>query len=149
MIYYFDIVLTIEKKSKYLKQKELDFILNKITKTFIKFSVIAFTSLLILFAFNIAKNNVSASASVDWQHVAEQGLSKKDIAARRWISFHESSNRYYARNGVCYGKFQLDVSYLHGDHSKKNQELTANKYVASRYGSWSNAKKFWQQHHWY
>ncbi|CAI2697166.1 hypothetical protein AKUA1404_14370 [Apilactobacillus kunkeei] len=123
--------------------------MNNITKSFIKFTVIAFTSLLILFAINFAKNDVQASASVNWQHVAEKHLSKKNIAARRWVSFHESSNRYHARNGVCYGKFQLDISYLHGDKSKKNQELTANRYVASRYGSWVNAKKFWQKHHWY
>ncbi|KOY75928.1 Aggregation promoting factor [Apilactobacillus kunkeei] len=123
--------------------------MNNVTKSFIKFTVIAFTSLLILFAINFAKNDVHADASVNWQRVAEKNLSKKNIAARRWISFHESTNRYYARNGVCYGKFQLDISYLHGDKSKKNQELTANRYVASRYGSWVNAKKFWQRHHWY
>ena len=123
--------------------------MNNVTKSFIKFTVIAFTSLLILFAINFAKNDIHADASVNWQHVAEKHLSKKNIAARRWISFHESTNRYHARNGVCYGKFQLDISYLHGDKSKKNQELTANRYVASRYGSWINAKKFWQRHHWY
>ncbi|PWS23010.1 transglycosylase, partial [Enterococcus faecium] len=25
----------------------------------------------------------------------------------------------------------------------------ANTYVASRYGSWVKAKRFWQHHHWY
>lgn len=47
------------------------------------------------------------------------------------------------------GKYQLSSSYLHGDYSKANQEATANRYVKGRYGSWKNAKSFWEQHHWY
>ena len=76
------------------------------------------------------------------------GLSKKQKAAKNWIA-HESRFSYRARNGNCYGRYQLLKSYLHGDLSAVNQEKTANKYVAGRYGSWTKAKSFWQHHHWY
>ncbi|AYF92125.1 aggregation promoting factor surface protein [Apilactobacillus bombintestini] len=123
--------------------------MRTISQNIVKFTVIAVTSFLMLFALNIANNNVSASAAGHWQHVAERKLSKKQIRARRWVSFHESTNRYHVRNGICYGKFQLNEYYLHGNHSKKNQELTANRYVKHRYGTWVKAKHFWQRHHWY
>ncbi|MFD1454525.1 transglycosylase [Levilactobacillus lanxiensis] len=77
------------------------------------------------------------------------GLSKKQKAAKNWIAFRESRYSYRARNGNCYGRYQLLKSYLHGDLSAVNQEKTANKYVAGRYGSWTKAKSFWQHHHWY
>lgn len=77
------------------------------------------------------------------------GLSKKQKAAKKWIAFRESRYSYRARNGNCYGRYQLLKSYLHGDLSAVNQEKTANKYVAGRYGSWTKAKSFWQHHHWY
>ncbi|WP_125763685.1 aggregation-promoting factor C-terminal-like domain-containing protein [Levilactobacillus mulengensis] len=77
------------------------------------------------------------------------GLSKKQKAAKNWIAFRESRFSYRARNGNCYGRYQLLKSYLHGDLSAVNQEKTANKYVAGRYGSWTKAKSFWQHHHWY
>lgn len=76
-------------------------------------------------------------------------LSKRERAAKRWIAMHESGGNYRARNGVCYGKYQLNIHYLHGNLSKKNQERTADRYVYGRYGSWVNAKKFWLRHHWY
>lgn len=68
------------------------------------------------------------------------GLSKKQKAAKNWIAFRESRYSYRARNGNCYGRYQLLKSYLHGDLSAVNQEKTANKYVAGRYGSWTKAK---------
>lgn len=86
---------------------------------------------------------------VNWARKGEQGLSARNKAARRWISSHESGNRYFISNGSCYGKFQLLKSSLHGDYSKRNQELTANRYVKARYGSWCAAKAHWQSHHWY
>lgn len=76
-------------------------------------------------------------------------LSKSETAARAWIVKRESGGSYTARNGVCYGKYQLSLAYLHGNRSAANQEKVAQKYVTSRYGSWVNAKRFWQSHHWY
>ena len=76
-------------------------------------------------------------------------LSKKQKAAKKWIAYRESGYSYTARNGNCYGRYQLLRSYLHGNYSPVNQEKRANSYVAGRYGTWTKAKKFWQQHHWY
>ncbi|WP_288529003.1 transglycosylase [uncultured Secundilactobacillus sp.] len=77
------------------------------------------------------------------------GLSKKEQAAKNWIAYRESRGYYFVSNGQCYGRYQLLRAYLHGDYSRVNQERTANKYVNGRYGSWTNAKRFWQAHHWY
>lgn len=124
--------------------------MNSLKKSIIKYTVIALGTFALLFAFNLSTNNQNnVQAATNWQKVAERGLSKSQVAARRWISFHESTNRYYARNGSCFGKFQLSIGYLHGNYSHKNQELTANRYVKNRYGTWTNAKHFWQTHHWY
>lgn len=76
-------------------------------------------------------------------------LSKKQKAAKKWIAYRESGYSYTARNGNCYGRYQLLKSYLHHNYSAVNQEKMANKYVAGRYGTWTHAKKFWQSHHWY
>ncbi|QMU08275.1 aggregation-promoting factor C-terminal-like domain-containing protein [Levilactobacillus suantsaii] len=76
-------------------------------------------------------------------------LSKKQKAAKKWIAYRESGYSYTAKNGKCYGRYQLLKSYLHGNYSPANQEKTANKYVSGRYGTWTKAKKFWQHHHWY
>lgn len=70
-------------------------------------------------------------------------------SAKEWIAQRESSGNYAASNGRYFGRYQLDKSYLHGDYSPANQERVANNYVSSRYGSWENAKSFWQQHGWY
>ncbi|WEV71008.1 aggregation promoting factor surface protein [Lactobacillus sp. ESL0785] len=93
----------------------------------------------------VTTTNTSTTTTVQ----AAYKLSKKERAARHWIVMHESGGNYYARNGACYGKYQLNLGYLHGDYSKKNQDQTANNYVYGRYGSWVNAKIFWQAHHWY
>ncbi|ALO05092.1 transglycosylase [Lactiplantibacillus paraplantarum] len=76
-------------------------------------------------------------------------LSKANRAAKNWIAYRESGYSYTARNGRCYGRYQLLRSYLHGNLSPVNQEKRANTYVSSRYGSWVKAKRFWQHHHWY
>lgn len=89
-------------------------------------------------------NNVNQTVQA-----AKKKLSKKEKAAKKWIAMRESGGSYTARNGVCYGRYQLNISYLHGDLSKANQERTADNYVYSRYGSWVNAKKFWLAHNWY
>ncbi|KAF1282775.1 aggregation-promoting factor [Lactiplantibacillus plantarum] len=72
-----------------------------------------------------------------------------DSAARAWIAGKESGGSYSARNGQYIGKYQLSASYLNGDYSAANQERVANSYVASRYGSWSNAKSHWLANGWY
>lgn len=69
--------------------------------------------------------------------------------ARSFIIQKESGGNYTAENGRYYGAYQLDRSYLNGDYSAENQDRTAENYVANRYGSWENAKAFWEQHGWY
>ncbi|HJE86228.1 MAG TPA: transglycosylase [Levilactobacillus hammesii] len=95
-----------------------------------------------------ASTRVSASQAKKIAKI-NAGLSKKQKAAKKWIAKRESGYNYSARNGRCYGRYQLLKSYLHGDYSPANQEKTANRYVSGRYGSWTKAKKFWQSHHWY
>ncbi|WP_318765099.1 aggregation-promoting factor C-terminal-like domain-containing protein [Lactiplantibacillus carotarum] len=102
----------------------------------------------------IAPTTTTAEASTKLSQAQQikkinKHLSKKQKAAKNWIAFRESGYSYTARNGNCYGRYQLLRSYLHGNYSPVNQEKRANAYVAGRYGSWTNAKKFWQQHHWY
>ena len=77
------------------------------------------------------------------------GLSSSDEAAKAWIVARESGGNYNARNGQYVGKYQLSASYLNGDYSPANQDRVANQYVQSRYGSWTNAQRFWQAHGWY
>ncbi|KGG53582.1 putative aggregation promoting protein [Lactobacillus sp. wkB10] len=108
------------------------------------------TALALSFSFVTAinietNNNNSCTQTVQ----AARKKSKAERAAKRWIAMRESGGNYYARNGVCYGKYQLNIAYLNGNYSKKNQERTADTYVYGRYGSWVNAKNFWLAHHWY
>lgn len=101
------------------------------------------------------KNSSSGSGSS-----TIKGLSKKENAARLWIMQHESGGNYKAVNRTnpdVYGAYQLMRAYLakgsdlggDGTLSKKNQDHVAVKYAKQRYGSFQNAKKFWQQHHWW
>ena len=76
-------------------------------------------------------------------------VSGNDAAAKAWIAQHESSDNYNARNGQYIGKYQLSASYLNGDYSPANQERVADQYVAQRYGSWTNAQRFWEANGWY
>lgn len=76
-------------------------------------------------------------------------LSSAEKEAREWIAQRESGGSYTARNGRYYGRYQLDISYLHGDLSPANQDKVADQYVRERYGSWVKAKEFWQVHNWY
>lgn len=91
-----------------------------------------------------ASTRVSASQAKKIAKI-NAGLSKKQKAAKNQVAKRESSFNYSARNGRCYGRYQLLKSYLHGDYSPANQEKTVN----NRYGSWTKAKRFWQSHHWY
>ncbi|WP_010308995.1 LysM peptidoglycan-binding domain-containing protein [Kurthia senegalensis] len=72
-------------------------------------------------------------------------------SAKEWIANKESNGSYSARSatGKYIGRYQLDKSYLKGDHSAANQERVANNYVKQRYGSWENAKSFWVKNGWY
>ena len=76
-------------------------------------------------------------------------LTGDEAAAKDWIVQRESGGSYTARNGQYIGKYQLSASYLNGDYSPANQDRVADQYVAGRYGSWSNAKAFWQSNGWY
>lgn len=76
-------------------------------------------------------------------------LSAEDAAAKEWIAQKESGGSYDAQNGIYIGRYQLTNTYLNGDYSIENQELVADAYVASRYGSWSAAKVFWLANGWY
>ena len=94
-----------------------------------------------------ASQNTQVQASNNSNY--SSNVSGSDAAAKAWIAQHESSNNYNARNGQYIGKYQLSASYLNGDYSPANQERVADQYVAQRYGSWSNAQRFWQEHGWY
>ena len=80
---------------------------------------------------------------------ANAWLPPNENSAKEWIAQRESGGSYTAQNGQYYGRYQLSRSYLNGNYSSANQEKVANNYVKNRYGSWSNAKSFWQTHGWY
>ena len=88
-------------------------------------------------------NNNTANTSYN------SSVSGSDAAAKAWIANRESGGNYGATNGQYIGKYQLSASYLNGDYSAANQERVANQYVASRYGSWTNAQQFWMANGWY
>lgn len=94
-----------------------------------------------------ASQNTQAQASNNSNY--NSSVSGGDAAAKAWIAQHESSNNYNARNGQYIGKYQLSASYLNGDYSPANQERVADQYVAQRYGSWTNAQRFWEANGWY
>lgn len=79
----------------------------------------------------------------------QEATSGDTSSAKAWIANKESSNSYSATNGRYIGKYQLDSSYLNGDHSPANQEKVADQYVNGRYGGWDGAKTFWQANGWY
>ena len=76
-------------------------------------------------------------------------VSGSEAEAKEWIAQKESSGSYTASNGNYYGRYQLSLSYLNGDLSASNQEKVADQYVATRYGSWTAAKAFWEANGWY
>lgn len=93
-----------------------------------------------------ASTNDNAVGSQTYYDYASDG---SEASAKEWIAQRESGGSYSAQNGKYIGKFQLDASYLNGDYSPANQERVVHKYVKSRYGSFANAKAFWQAHGWY
>ncbi len=94
-----------------------------------------------------AQSNYGYQAQATSSYTANLG--GNEAAAQAWIAQRESGGSYTARNGQYIGKYQLSAAYLNGDYSAANQERVAQQYVASRYGSWTNAQAFWQQHGWY
>jgi len=79
-------------------------------------------------------------------------------ADARWIMQHESNGNTHARNphSTAFGAFQMLAAnrkhYMGGDWQSTDmskQYAAATHYVHDRYGSWSNAKAFWQRHRWY
>lgn len=86
---------------------------------------------------------------VQSQAPAQSSYVASSSSAKEWIAMKESTNNYNATNGRYIGKYQLDASYLNGDHSPENQERVADAYVAGRYGSWENAQAFWLANGWY
>ena len=107
---------------------------------------------------NVADNNTQATQQQAAQPQQAQSqasqsytsnASGSEAAAKAWIAARESGGNYGATNGQYIGKYQLSASYLNGDYSAANQERVADQYVASRYGSWTNAQQFWMANGWY
>lgn len=104
---------------------------------------------------NVANNNTQATQqqAAQAQSQASQSYtsnaSGSEAAAKAWIAARESGGNYGATNGQYIGKYQLSASYLNGDYSAANQERVADQYVAQRYGSWTNAQRFWEANGWY
>lgn len=71
------------------------------------------------------------------------------LTDQEYIAQRESGQDYNARNGRYIGKYQLDESMLNGDYSPENQEYMAEQYMLDRYGSWENAREFWDSHGWW
>jgi hypothetical protein len=80
--------------------------------------------------------------------------------ARSWIIAHESGGNPRAQNPTssASGLYQMidgtwrayGGSTAHAkDASVAEQNAVADRYVAARYGSWENAQRFWEAHHYY
>ena len=82
-------------------------------------------------------------------HVVAVNYTGDSSSAKEWIAQKESGGSYSATNQRYIGRYQLDSSYLGGDHSPENQERVADAYVAGRYGSWEAAQQFWLANGWY
>ena len=117
-------------------------------------------------SYTIERSSAAAESSVTYEEPASQPASSQqtspsssassssaatgsEASAKEWIANKESGGSYTATNGQYYGRYQLTNSYLNGDYSAANQEKVADNYVASRYGSWSAAKAFWEANGWY
>lgn len=100
-------------------------------------------------ATSTAQSSSTSTASSTTTTSTTSSTSSSEAAAEAWIVARESGGSYTASNGNYYGKYQLTKSMLNGDLSAANQDKVANAYVASRYGSWVNAKAFWEANGWY
>lgn len=91
-----------------------------------------------------ASTQATSAASTSTSSSYTSSASGSEAAAKAWIANKESGGSYTATNGQYIGKYQLTASYLNGDYSASNQEKVADAYVASRYGSWTAAKAYWE-----
>ena len=82
---------------------------------------------------------------------AQQASNGSEHDAKEWIAQRESNGSYTAYNsaGGYYGRYQLNPSLIDYGASPEEQEVAADNYVAGRYGSWSEAKAFWEANGWY
>lgn len=112
-------------------------------------SLALFTSGDLLNFTNVTTPMTQVASAKTKKKVYKCKLSKKNKAAKEWIAYRESRGSYSVRNGQYIGRYQLSRAYLKGDFSKYNQEMTADRYVKNRYGSWVNAKKHWRWYGWY
>ena len=72
-----------------------------------------------------------------------------DMTDQEYIAWRESGWNYEARNGRYIGKYQMDESRLDGDWSPEHQEAVDEQYMLDRYGSWENARAFWDANGWW
>ena len=97
----------------------------------------------------LAEYTEQASAQINPQAYIYHDPQYDDMSAKDYIAWRESGGDYNAQNGQYYGKYQLQIDMLGGDLSPENQEETAERYVMERYGSWENAREFWNNNGWY
>ena len=100
-------------------------------------------------ASEVAKQEYVQPSQPSTSHVVAVNYTGDNSSAKEWIAQKESGGSYSATNGRYTGRYQLDASYLGGDHSPENQERVADAYVAGRYGSWEAAQQFWLANGWY
>ena len=100
-------------------------------------------------ASEVAKQEYVQPSQPSTSHVVAVNYTGDSPSAKEWIAQKESGGSYSATNGRYTGRYQLDSSYLGGDHSPENQERVADAYVAGRYGSWEAAQQFWLANGWY
>jgi hypothetical protein len=76
----------------------------------------------------------------------------------RFIMMKESGGRTHVKNphSSAFGAFQMIKAnrkrYMGANWQSTNfnaQYRAASAYVRDRYGSWANARRFWQRNHWY
>ena len=100
-------------------------------------------------ASEVATQEYAQPSQPSTSYVVAVNYTGDSSSAKEWIAQKESGGSYSATNYRYIGRYQLDSSYLGGDHSPENQERVADAYVAGRYGSWEAAKQFWLANGWY
>ena len=100
-------------------------------------------------ATEVATQEYAQPSQPSTSHVVAVNYTGDSSSAKEWIAQKESGGSYSATNYRYIGRYQLDSSYLGGDHSPENQERVADAYVDGRYGSWEAAKQFWLANGWY
>ena len=100
-------------------------------------------------ASEVATQEYAQPSQPSTSYVVAVNYTGDSSSAKEWIAQKESGGSYSATNYRYIGRYQLDSSYLGGDHSPENQERVADAYVAGRYGSWEAAQQFWLANGWY